>query len=104
MDQAVHCALVQTDMDSGNDVVDWSRDNDHDVGVHHLEQLYHRHHVVDDDHVIDDDPRDDDHGLGPKLDPVKSFLNLVSNHFVDWMVLADWTVQALAQTYLDCSL
>ena len=74
-------ALAQTDMDSGNDVVDWSRDNDHDVGVRHLGQLYH-HHVVDDDHVIDDDPRDDDHGLGPKLDPVKSFLNLVSNHFV----------------------
>ena len=23
MDQAVQCALVQTDMDSGNDVVDW---------------------------------------------------------------------------------
>ena len=84
MDQAVQCALVQTDMDSGNDVVDWSCDNDHVMkrDVHHLLQPY-RHHAVGDDHVIDDDPRDDDHGLGPKLDPVKSFLNLVSNHFVD---------------------
>jgi len=85
MDQVVLLALVQTDMDSGNDVVDWSCDNDHGMkrDVHHLLQPY-RHHVVDDDHVIDDDPHDGDHGLlDLVVNPVKSFLNLVVDHGVD---------------------
>lgn len=84
MDQAVRCALVQTDMDFGNDVVDCSCDNDHAMNhdVHHLLQPYRRH-AVDDDHVIGDDQHDGDHGLlDPVVNRVKSFLNLAVDHCV----------------------